>query len=112
MNELVQKLSVTERPVEATRIDKSLQSLQESIDRNYVHILFSETGTELGVKLEKAKCNFDNADFKTWDGIAHFEGGLTLNYVKVRVIADIALRDFTGKGHLMPVTDDEYRAMM
>lgn len=112
MNDLVQRLSVKERPVEATRVEKSAQSLKESIDRNYVHIMFSETGTELGVKLDRSKCNFDQADFVTGSGSAHFEGGLTLNYVKVRVVADISLNDFIGKGYLQPVTDDEYRLMM
>jgi len=112
MNDLVQRLSVKERSVEASRIDRSAEQLKESIDRNYVHILFTETGTELGVKLEKGKCNFDGADFQRASGTAHFEGGLTLNYVKVRVVADINLSNFVGKGHLVPVTDDEYKKMM
>jgi hypothetical protein len=35
--------------------------------------------------------------------VAHLEGGLTLNYVKVRCIADIDLQTLQGKGYLVPV---------
>jgi hypothetical protein len=35
----------------------------------------------------------------------HLVGGLTLNYVKVRSIADIDLGTLAGQGHLEPVND-------
>lgn len=44
MNELVQRLSQGEHPVEASlRPQKTAASLKESIDRGYVHIKFTQT---------------------------------------------------------------------
>jgi hypothetical protein len=84
------------------RPEKSVQALKESIDRGYVHIKFTATkgGTELGVRLDTAACDFSRADFETQKGTVHLEGGLTLDYVKVRCIADIDLRTLQGQGHL------------
>jgi len=106
MDELVQKLSQGEHPVEASlRPEKTSKALKERIDMGYVHIRFTETrgGTELGVRLEPADLNLSQADFENQTGTVHLEGGLTLNYVKVRCIADIDLATLTGKGHLVPV---------
>jgi hypothetical protein len=36
-------------------------------------------------------------------GRVHLEGELTLDYVKVRCIADIDLQTFKGEGYLIPV---------
>jgi len=38
-------------------------------------------------------------------GIAHVEGTLTLNYVKVRCIADIHLETLNGVGHLIALEE-------
>ena len=57
MNELVQKLSEAEHPIEASlRSEKTATALKESIDRGYVHIKFTNTkgGTDLGVRLDPA----------------------------------------------------------
>ncbi|MDN5214500.1 hypothetical protein QQ020_20635 [Fulvivirgaceae bacterium BMA12] len=100
MNELVKRLSEKEYSVQANKPDKSVEALQRRIDLNYVHILFEETGTELGVRLDKAKCDFGKANFEKRTGKVHFEGVLTLNYDKVRCIADISIRTMKGKGRL------------
>jgi uncharacterized protein YbdZ (MbtH family) len=100
---LVQRLAQGRHPVVVRlRPDKSVKALQESIDRGYVHITFTATkgGTELGVRLDTAACDFSRADFATPTGTVHLEGGLTLDYVKVRCIADIDLTTFEGQGHL------------
>ena len=100
---LVQRLAQGSHPIAAgLRPDKSVKALQESIDRGYVHITFTATkgGTELGVRLDTAACDFSRADFETQTGIVHLEGGLTLDYVKVRCIADIDLTTLEGQGHL------------
>jgi uncharacterized protein YbdZ (MbtH family) len=82
--------------------EKRVQALKEGIDRGYVHIKFTETkgGTELGVRLDTAACDFRRADFENQTGTVHLEGGLTLDYVKVRCIADIDLTTLAGQGHL------------
>jgi len=102
-NDLVQRLSEGEHPVEVTlRPEKTAQALKESIDRGYVHIKFTNTqgGTELGVRLDKSASDFGAADFSGQRGSVRLVGGLTLDYVKVRCIADIDLSTLAGKGRL------------
>ena len=81
---------------------QSVQTLQEGIDRGYVHIKFTETkgGTELGIRLDPDTCDFRQADFANQTGTVHLEGGLILDYVKVRCIADIDRTTLAGQGHL------------
>lgn len=103
---LVQRLSKGEHPVEASlRPKRTVQALKECIDRGYVHIKFTNTkgGTELGVRLDKAATDLSKADFEKETGSLHLVGGLTLDYVKVRCVADIDLDTLDGKGHLVPV---------
>ena len=98
---LVQRLAQGRHPiVVGLRPDPSVKALQESIDRGYVHIRFTATkgGTELGVRLDTAACDFSRADFVAQSGTVHLEGGLTLDYVKVRCIADIDLTTLEGQG--------------
>ncbi len=105
-NDLVERLSVGEHPVEVgLRPEKTVQALKECIDRGYVHIKFTETkgGTELGVRLDNAASDFSKADFAGKSGRVHLVGGLTLDYVKVKCIADIDLGTLAGKGRLEPV---------
>ncbi len=108
MNELVKRLSEGDHPVEASlRPKKTVQALKERIDQGYVHIKFTDTrgGTELGVRLDQEATDISQADFENQTGNAHLVGGLTLNYVKVRCIADIDLQTLAGKGHLEPIEE-------
>lgn len=104
-DDLVQRLSQGKHPVEVSlKAEKGAQAFKDRIDRGYVHIKFTDTkgGTELGVKLDPDAVSLDKADFNGQMGIAHLEGSLTLNFVKVRCIADIDLKTLTGQGHLLP----------
>ncbi|WDD36579.1 MbtH domain protein (plasmid) [Nostoc sp. UHCC 0926] len=106
MNELVQRLSQGKHSVEASlRPKKTSTALKESIDRGYVHIKFTQTkgGTDLGVRLDTQASNWSEADFTQSTGKVHLVGNLTLNYVKVRCIADIDLETLEGKGYLEPI---------
>lgn len=106
MSELVQRLCTGEHPVEVVlRPQKTATALQECIGRGFVHIKFTNTrgGTELGVRIDKDRSDFAAADFSTQTGRVKFVGGLTLDYVKVRCVADINLETFNGTGHLEPV---------
>jgi uncharacterized protein YbdZ (MbtH family) len=87
------------------RPEKTAQVFKEAIDRNYVHIKFTDTrgGTELGFRLSRDSCDFSKADFENGTGAVHIEGGLTLDYVKVKCIADIDLKTLKGNGHLEKV---------
>ncbi len=108
MNELIQRLSEGEHPVIADRAE-SAEGFKESIDRGYVLVKFTETrgGTELGIRLNENGTNLDGADFDQAHGTAHLEGNLTLNYVRVRCIADIDLATLKGSGHLEIIEEQE-----
>lgn len=106
MNELVQRLSQGEHPIEASlQPSKTGTALKESIDRGYVHIKFTNTkgGTDLGLRLDASVSSVNNADFDNQKGNVHLVGNLTLNYVKIRCIADINLETLEGQGHLKPI---------
>ena len=96
----MQRLS-GDHPVVTRRAD-SAEELEQSIERGYVLITFTDTrgGTELGVRLDDAATDLGSANFGQATGTVHLEGNLTLNYVKVRCVADIDLATLEGKGHL------------
>src|SRR3954454_19887007 len=82
---LVQKLSEGDHAVEVgLRPGKTLKLFKEALDRNYIHVKFTETkgGTELGVRLDSTASDFKSADFDTQNGTVHLEGDLTLDYVR------------------------------
>jgi Core binding factor beta subunit len=103
VNDLVKRLSQGSHAVEVScRPERSIKIFKEQIDRNYVLIKFTETrgGTELGVPLDKARSDFSEANFDTETGKVRVAGELTLDYVPVRVVADIDLPSMRGQGHL------------
>lgn len=107
---LVDRLCEGDHVVEVgLRSEKKAKHFKESIDRGYVHIKFTETkgGTELGVRLDQSMSNFSAADFENGKGMVHVEGELTLDYVRVRCVADIDLSTLEGKGHLVKVEATE-----
>ena len=108
-DELVTRLAKGDHQVEVgLRPEKTAQAFKEAIDRGYVHIKFTETkgGTELGVRLDTEKSHWNTADFNGANGPVHIEGNLTLNFVKVRCIADVELNTLQGKGHLEILPDN------
>ncbi len=111
MNELVERLT-EKNPVETARPEKTAKALKECIDRDYVHVMFKKTGTEIGIQLDRKNCDFSKADFENSKGSVHLVGGLTLNYDKVRCIADIDLDVCEGTGYLEPVSDEDYELLM
>lgn len=111
MNELVERLT-KEQPVETARPEKTAKALKECIDRDYVHVMFKNTGTEVGIQLDRRDCKFDEGNFEEAKGMVHLVGGLILNYDKVRCVADIDLSTSEGTGKLEPVSDEEYDELM
>lgn len=106
MNDLVEYLTNTQRVINGGN-SKGVQDLKDQIDRGYVFIKFTETkgGTDLGVSVDKEKSDLTKADFDSSTGNVHIEGELTLNYVKVRCIADINLENLEGEGYLQPLEE-------
>ncbi|HHP7244067.1 MAG TPA: MbtH domain protein [Elainellaceae cyanobacterium] len=108
MNELVQRLSEGNHPVEVSlRPEKTADALKERIDLGHVHIKFTNTrgGTELGIRLNRTACDLSQADFENQRGRVRLVGELILNYVKVRCVADIDLATLEGQGHLEPIAE-------
>jgi hypothetical protein len=103
MSDLVQRLSVGEHPVEVSlRPARTLAVLKECLDRGYVHVKFTGTrgGTELGVPVDAQQSDFTAAAFDAGIGRFRLVGALTLDYVKVRCVADIDVASLQGSGHL------------
>lgn len=103
MNELIKRLAEGEHPITVGGSVRSLEELQKRLkDMGYVFIKFTDTrgGTDLGVRVDKTATDLSRADFERGTGSVHVEGTLTLDYVKVRCIADIDLVTLNGKGHL------------
>lgn len=105
MNALVQKLTTDTHPIV---IQTSLQEFHSRVkEMGFVFIKFTDTlgGTNLGVRVDTASTDLSRADFIDGSGIAHVEGTLTLDYVKVRCIADIELPTLSGTGHLVALEE-------
>ena len=102
MDELVQRLSEGDHPVRLGRPEDAIEFLKQRIDNGFVLIKFTDTqgGTELGVSLDPDATDISMVDWAEGTGMAHIEGNLTLNYVRVRCIADIDMAAREGKGHL------------
>jgi hypothetical protein len=76
--------------------------LKAAIERKYVQLKFTETrgGTELGFTLDERATSMAGADFDRAQGRIHLEGELRLDYVPVRLIADVDLATLEGEGQL------------
>lgn len=104
MDELVQRLAEGNHPVTVGGPKPSLEEFQRRVeDMGYVFIKFTDTrgGTDLGVRVDRSTTDLSQAYFDQRTGVAHVEGTLTLNYVKVRCIADIHLETLNGTGYLV-----------
>lgn len=103
MNDLVQRLSEGSHPVEVSlRPERTVKLFKEMIDRGHVLVKFTQTrgGTELGVPLDKTRSDLTQANFDEGTGKVRVCGEITLDYVPVRVVADIDVASLAGEGHL------------
>jgi uncharacterized protein YbdZ (MbtH family) len=110
---LVDRLCEGDHAVEVgLRPERTVKLFKEAIDRDYIHIRFTQTkgGTELGFHLDRGSSDFSTADFENGRGTVHVEGNLTLNYEKVKCVADIDLSTLEGKGHMTKIETKERSA--
>jgi len=109
---LVDRLCEGSHPVEVGLRQREAKLFKEAIDGNYVHIRFTQTkgGTELGFPLDRNTSDLSTADFENGKGTVHVEGDLTLDYVRVKCVADIDLSTLSGNGHLLKVKAKELTA--
>ncbi len=109
MSELPHKLSKGDhRVIFPSRLDDPHQELKDCIDREYVHVKFTETrgGTELGFRLDPDHSDLSKADWDQKSGKIRMAGNLTLDYVKVRCVADLDIDSLEGTGHLDLLEDE------
>src|SRR6266702_7698584 len=102
MDELIQRLSQGEHPITVGGPKPSLEEFKKRVgDMGYVFIKFTETrgGTDLGIRVDRQATDLSQANFAQASGVAHVEGTVTLNYVKVRCVADVDLATLNGSGH-------------
>ena len=108
MNDLVRRLSEGEHHVEASlRPERTSHAFKEAIDRGYVHVRFTATrgGTELGFYLNKELSDIAGANFEPPRGTVRLCGDLTLDYDRVRCIAEIDVASLEGHGRLQVLED-------
>lgn len=101
MDKLVQRLSEGDHPIVTQRYPTA-EELKQAVECGYVLVKFTGTrgGTELGFRLDSAMTDLSGVNFAQSSGMAHLVGNLTLNYVKVRGVADVDVATLAGKGHL------------
>ncbi len=100
MDELVERLQKPQAVTAAVRPDRTAARLKEQIDRGHVFVRFVETGTEIGVRLDRAATDVAGADFEAGRGQVGVVGELTLNGNRVRCVAQLDLARLEGTGRL------------
>lgn len=111
MSELPHKLAKGEHKVIISAIrDNPLEEFKAAVERNYVHVKFTETkgGTELGFRLDKEHSDFSKGDLEKGSGEITVAGNLKLDGVPVRCVATVDLGSMEGKGHLEILSEEEY----
>lgn len=109
MDDLTERLS-TDQPVVVGGPQPTLEELQRRLDEiGRVFIKFTETrgGTDLGIRVERDRCDTSAADFGEGSGSVHIEGTVILNDDPVRCIADIDLATLKGTAHLVVIERSE-----
>jgi len=100
---LVDRLSIGDHKIVVSqRPEPTVKALQDAIDTGYVRVKFTETkgDTELGFKVDPNASDLTGANFDEGTGKVKVAGSLTLDYVKVRCVANIDLKTLAGVGHL------------
>jgi hypothetical protein len=103
MSDIVDRLSQGNHPVEVSlRPERTVKALKESLDRGYIHIKFTGTrgGTELGVPIDRQLTDVSGADFERESGSLTIAGTLTLDFEKVRCVAELELPSLQGRGRV------------
>ncbi len=101
---LIERLKLPQT-IETVRPEKTAKALKECIGRDYVHVTFKSTGTEVSVQLDRRYCIFSNGNFETARGKVRLVGDTKLNSVNLRCVVDIDLATCEGIGYLEKVAD-------
>lgn len=104
MSELIEFLSAQPRELAMPRYADA-RELRECIARDYVLLRFTGTRgeTELGLPLDRARCDLSAADFDAGQGEVVLVGRVTLDFVEVECEARVDLASLSGSGCLRPL---------
>ncbi len=102
VDRLVKKLSTGTHPVLFEPKTTTLNEVKQRLNQGFVFVRFAETqgGTELGITVDNALTSLQDANFEMGSGTLHVAGTCTLNFQKVRCVADIDLATRHGIGYL------------
>jgi len=103
---LVDRLCAGDHPVVVSlRPEPSVKGFKEALDGGYVRIKFTDTkgNTELGLRVDKEACDLVEANFDEGTGQVRVVGNLSVDYTRVRCLANIDLKTLDGVGHLEKV---------
>lgn len=114
MNDLVKRLSDGWHPVEISlRPERNLKLLKAAVERGFLHVKFTGTrgGTELGFPLDRTRSDLASVTNREIEaanpsGKIVVAGELVLDYVPVRVVAEINLETLDGVGRLELMSKD------
>ena len=108
MDDLVERL-LNKQPIDFESRTDSMEEVKERlIEMKFVFVTFTETsgGTELGINVDLDLTDIENADFDKGTGTIRVAGICTLNYQKVRCIAEVDLSTKKGAGYLELLEED------
>jgi aminoglycoside phosphotransferase (APT) family kinase protein len=103
MSELAHRFSQgTHKIIYRPRGDRARTEFRADVERDYVHILFTDAAgeIELGFPSDRARSDLSGANWDASDGSIHLEGELGLNGTPVRCVVDLDLRTMEGIGRL------------
>ena len=112
MNELVKILSGSKHEILLNRVDPCVDYLKERLALNCVHVYFTSTQTELGIRLDTANCDYSKADMSNGLGTLYLQGAITLNYDQVRCFLEVDLQTMRGYGCLAEISDSDYQRII
>lgn len=104
MKDVISRLSAGTHPVRIGGSTRTTEQLRERLlDVAHVLVLFTGTrgGTDLSFPVDAEGTDLSNVDFELARGVAHIEGTLTLDHVRVRCVADIDVASLEGSGRLV-----------
>lgn len=103
MNELVKRLANGKHPIDFEFRTKELKEVKDRIDNGFVFVSFVQTngGTELGINIEKELTDISKANFEQGSGTLQISGTCTLNYQRIRCVAEVNLATRKGSGNLI-----------
>lgn len=102
-DELVRRLGVDQVIRASLRPRTTSELFAAAWDRGVVHVLFPETGTELGVPIDRVRSNADA--LRAGHGSVRLVGELTLNFNRARFTGEIDVTRLEGRGKLEPLND-------